>query len=210
MNNCPLCFSEESFAVSSSMSMAYRGCPKCKLIFAETHCLPSKGDEKNRYLSHQNGIQFQGYVNFLNQAIEPALPLLNTKMTGLDFGCGPTPTLSILMEQQGYSCDNYDPFFFPELAKKEYDFIFATECFEHFFFPAQEIKKINHLLKPGGLLIIMTETYKTLESFASWYYIKDPTHVSLFHEETFEYMAVKFEFELLKSDNERVFILKKP
>lgn len=36
-------------------------------------------------------IQYKGYVDFLNQAIEPAYPLLSRHMYGLDYGCGPVP-----------------------------------------------------------------------------------------------------------------------
>ncbi|MFO7656607.1 MAG: class I SAM-dependent methyltransferase [Bacteroidales bacterium] len=167
----------------------------------------SAKSEKKRYLTHNNGIQYKGYVDFLNQAIEPALPLLNKDMQGLDFGCGPTPTLSVILEQQGYKCDNYDPLFFPGLPEKKYDFIFATECFEHFFFPAKEIQLIKNLLKPGGILTIMTETWKSDEAFASWYYAKDSTHVSFFHNHTFGFIAEKFGFEAKECSNERVMIL---
>jgi SAM-dependent methyltransferase len=190
-------------------SRVYRGCQKCRLIFAETRFLPSAESEKKRYLTHNNGIQHQGYVNFLNQAIEPALPLLTKGMHGLDFGCGPTPTLSVILEQQGYPCDNYDPFFFPEIPGKEYGFIFATECFEHFFFPAKEIQCIKNLLKPNGILIIMTETWKSAEDFNNWHYANDSTHVSFYHDHTFDFIGREFGFEKLGTENERVIIFKK-
>lgn len=207
---CPLCFNKEAFTVVDGPdSRAYRGCNKCKLIFTETRFQPSKQSEKKRYLTHKNGIQYKGYVDFLNQAIEPALPLVSQNMQGLDFGCGPTPTLSVILEQKGFSCDDYDPIFFPELPDKEYDFIFATECFEHFFFPAKEIQHIKKLLKPTGVLIIMTEPWKSAEAFNSWYYAKDSTHVSFYHNHTFDFIGEKFGFEKLESENERVILFKK-
>ncbi len=112
MLTCPLCNNKGTFkAVGDPDERAYRECGKCRLIFTETRFLPSKENEKERYLTHNNGIQHEGYVNFLNHAIEPALPLLKKDMHGLDFGCGPAPTLSLLIEQKGFTCDNYDPFF---------------------------------------------------------------------------------------------------
>jgi len=207
---CPLCFNKGSFTVVNGPdSRTYRECNKCRLIFTETRHLPLAKIEKKRYLTHNNGIQYKGYVDFLNQAIEPALPLMHKDMHGLDFGCGPTPTLSVILEQQGYACDNYDPFFFPDLPEKLYDFIFATECFEHFFFPAKEMQGIKRLLKPGGILIVMTETWKSAEAFASWYYAKDSTHVSFFHSHTFGYIAEKYGFEKLESCNDRVMLMQK-
>jgi hypothetical protein len=207
---CPLCFNKESFTVVDGPdSRAYRECRKCRLIFTETRNLPTGKSDKKRYLTHKNGIQYKGYVDFLNQAIEPALPFLNNDMQGLDFGCGPVPTLSEILDQEGFNCDNYDPIFFPEMPKKEYDFIFASECFEHFFFPAKEMQRIKNLLKPGGILIILTETWKSVEDFASWYYARDFTHVSFFHNHTFSYIAEKFGFEPMASFNGRVRLMQK-
>lgn len=207
---CPLCFNKASFTIINGPdSRSYRGCNKCRLIFTETRFLPSAKSEKKRYLTHKNGIQYKGYVDFLNQAIEPALPLLNKAMQGLDFGCGPTPTLSVILEQKGFKCDNYDPLFFPDIPEKEYDFIFATECFEHFFFPAKEMQRIKSLLKPGGILIVMTETWKSTEAFTSWYYAKDSTHVSFFHSQTFGFIAEKFGFDLLECNNDRVMLMQR-
>lgn len=207
---CPLCFNKDFFTVVKGPDLrAYTKCNKCLLIFTEPSYLPSEKSEKERYLTHKNGIQYKGYVDFLNQAIEPALPLLSKAMLGLDFGCGPTPTLSVILEQKGFTCDNYDPLFFPELPEKKYDFIFATECFEHFFFPAKEIQRINKLLKPGGILIVMTEKWKTAEAFSSWYYARDSTHVSFFHNQTFGFISEKFGFETIESNNKRVMLLQK-
>lgn len=162
-----------------------------------------------RYRQHNNGIQYEGYVTFLNKAIHPALKYLKPDMKGLDYGCGPEPTLSLLLKQEGYTCDDYDPFFFPDLDQnKQYDFIFATECFEHFFFPARDLQKINELLKDDGILVIMTELWQDIEKFKTWHYAKDATHVSFYHQRTFHYIAGKYGLTPLVADN-RVIIFQK-
>ena len=210
MNYCPLCSDTKGFTtLKGPDTRVYLACSNCKLIFAEPKFLLSGTDEKARYLTHNNGIQYPGYVTFLNQAIEPTLPYLKQNSNGLDFGCGPTPTISLLLKQQGFNCDDYDPFFFPQLPDKVYDFVFATECFEHFYNPAKEIKTIYNLLKPDGILTIMTETWSTEEAFLTWYYVKDNTHVSFFHIDTFQYIAKTFGFEIIESGNARVIILRK-
>jgi SAM-dependent methyltransferase len=207
---CPLCLNKESFEiVKGPDSRAYRGCNKCKLIFTETRFQPAKKNEKKRYLTHNKGIQYKGYGNFLNQAIEPALPLLTNDMQGLDFGCGPEPTLSAMLREKGISCDDYDPIFFPEMPEKTYDFIFATESFEHFFFPAKEIQCIKNLIKPNGYLIVMTEKWKSIEAFKTWSYAKDATRVSFYHLHTFRFIATKFGFGTIESNNDHVVILQK-
>ncbi len=210
MESCPLCDNRGYLtAVGGPDHRSYRYCDSCKLIFTEPRFLPSREVEKNRYLSHNNGIQYRGYVNFLNRAIEPALPLLDKGMRGLDFGCGPAPTLSVILGQKGFTCDDYDPFFFPGIPAKDYDFIFATECFEHLFRPAVEIGLITDLLIPGGVLIVMTETWESFPAFAGWYYAKDITHVSFFHTGTFDYIAAEYGFDRLENNNDRVMLMRK-
>ncbi|MDF1561291.1 MAG: class I SAM-dependent methyltransferase [Bacteroidales bacterium] len=188
---------------------AYTKCNDCHLIFTGTRFHPSVNEEKTRYSEHKNGTEYPGYVEFLNQAIEPALPHLSGNMKGLDFGCGPTPTLSVLLKRKGYQCDDYDPIFFPEIPEKVYDYIFATECFEHFFFPGKEIQRIYELLSPQGFLIVMTEAWRTEEEFSCWYYARDKTHVSFYHSNTFKFIAGKFGFISHKSNNTRVVVLQK-
>ncbi|HKK61951.1 MAG TPA: class I SAM-dependent methyltransferase [Bacteroidales bacterium] len=209
MHACPLCFKKDSFSlVKGPDSRVYQKCKQCRLISADPASHQSFEREKERYLTHNNGIEEEGYVNFLNQAVEPALPLLQKGTKGLDFGCGPTPTLSLLLEQQGYTCDIYDPIFFPDMPGEAYDFVFATECFEHFFSPDKEIKYIKGLLKPGGLLIIKTEPWKSTEQFLSWYYAKDKTHVCFYHYQTIEFIAFRYKFEMIDSGNDTVFIMR--
>ncbi len=55
----------------------------------------------------------------------------------------------------------------------------------------------------------MTETWKTNEAFTSWYYAKDFTHVSFFHDQTFDFIAENFGFELLGNNDERMMLLKR-
>lgn len=208
MTICPMCLNKSSFSqVSGPDHRIFLSCDKCKLVFTATSFQPKRKEEEKRYKQHKNGIQYPGYVKFLNQAIEPALPFLLKKMKGLDYGCGPTPTLSLLLERQGYTCENYDPIFFPDLPEGPFDFIFATECFEHFFFPAREMQKIKNLLSPEGFLIVMTEKWTKPELFARWYYAKDSTHVSFYHADTFLFIAEKFKFNILESNNPRVVMM---
>jgi hypothetical protein len=208
---CPLCVKPTSFReVQGPDDRSYHLCGSCLLIFTNTKFHPSLAQEEQHYSKHENGIQYKGYVNFLNKAIQPALPLLKPGMKGLDFGCGPVPTLSLLLNAEGYEVDDYDPYFFPEISEgKSYDFIFATECFEHFFFPAKDLQRIKKLLKENGLLVVMTERWKKVEEFKRWYYAKDPTHVSFYHNRTFDKICHKFGFERLYIDDSRLVILQR-
>ena len=179
------------------------------LVFVGSAFHPLSAEAEERYRKHENSKHDDGYVSFLMQAITPALPFLDTQMVGLDYGCGPTPTLSHLMDDRGFNCENYDPIFFPILSDRLYDFIFSTECFEHFISPKSDITKVLSLLKPGGLLVVMTDTWTALEGFNQWYYTRDFTHVSFYHKNTFDYICLTFNLTLLSTMGTRVFVMRK-
>ena len=167
-------------------------------------------EEKKRYSFHQNSIENEGYVQFLNRIIEPAKQYISIGMSGIDYGCGPNPVLSQLVEKNGLKCDYYDPFFFPKIdIGRKYDFVFATECFEHFFSPADELKLICGILNTGGILGIMTEFVTDTTDFCNWYYKNDPTHVCFYSKKSIAYINNAFGFSEIYNDGHRVTILKK-
>lgn len=97
---CPMCLSKGSMLqpVQGPDKREYSLCFSCKLIFTSTRFQLTAVEQKKRYEKHRNGLQNTGYVKFLNRAIEPALSYLHTGMKGLDYGCGPVPTLSRLLD----------------------------------------------------------------------------------------------------------------
>lgn len=208
--HCPLCSSPEGLGpVQGPDARAYFHCLQCWLVFAHPRHYLSLADEAARYRLHRNSIEDANYVAFLRQAIDPLLPYLDASMRGLDFGCGAGPTLSQILTQHGLACDDYDPLFRPIELTAPYDFIFATECFEHFCRPAEELSRLHSLLAPGGYLAVMTERWTDLEKLATWHYMFDPTHVAYFHERTFAYLSRQFGFAQLPCENRRVALLKR-
>lgn len=209
-NTCPLCASTGPYTpLVGPKSRGYLLCQNCQLIFMAREFLPDPATEEARYQAHQNGPQDAGYVRFLNQAIIPALPYLNSNLCGLDFGCGPTPTLSGLLKAHGLLCDNYDPYFFPDLPGNQFDYIFATEVVEHFYNPGRELRQLSALLKQGGILTIMTEAWTSVEGFAEWHYAKDITHVCFYHASTIEYICSHYGYAILNKDTPRVTVFRK-
>ncbi|PKP46530.1 MAG: class I SAM-dependent methyltransferase [Bacteroidetes bacterium HGW-Bacteroidetes-11] len=207
---CPLCHNSKALQILAGPDRrGYHHCVNCSLIFANPeHRFPPE-KEKLRYEQHDNGIHNPGYVDYLNQIIVPALEYINSEMTGLDFGCGPAPTLHLMLDQRSIHCDVYDPYFFPDLQTKTYDFIFATESFEHFNTPANDISRISELLKKDAFLFVMTQKWTTPELFRVWSYARDATHVSFFHDKTFDFISEKYGFELIENAHPRIVILKK-
>ncbi|MDY6800817.1 MAG: hypothetical protein SVU94_06305 [Bacteroidota bacterium] len=104
---CPLCCNNEPFETVNGIDKKdYRYYRVCKLIFSYPKDLPTLEEERNCYLQHRNGIEDKRYVQFLNQAVIPAMDYLQQGMECLDFGCGPVPTLSIMVKRNGLPYDD--------------------------------------------------------------------------------------------------------
>lgn len=184
-------------------------CGNCRTVSVDRRLFPTAGESRRRYEQHNNALDDEQYIAFLNRMAKPMLELIRPGMRGLDYGCGPCPALSELMRRAGAECSDFDPLFFPAPPRPPFDFILSTETFEHFFEPRKEIEKLSAMLPKGGLLGVMTETWDSLERFRKWHYARDFTHVSFYHSRTFQYICGEFGFEKAFDDGKRVFILRK-
>jgi len=211
MLTCPLCSENKKIdQVQDSDRRIFYHCNTCHLIFTDILHHPSFEDEKNRYFKHNNSIDDPRYTAYLRKPINPVLTYLKPGFSGLDYGCGPVPVLSILLQKHKLICDHYDPFFFPGLKKEKlYDFIFVIESAEHFFYPGKEFDQITGLLKPEGILIIMTQLWNEELEFKTWWYARDISHVSFYHKETMDYICRRFNLKMVSCNEPDVFILKK-
>ena len=192
-------------------TVEYYRCNNCSLIFQDPKTYLDNVEEKKRYDTHQNNPDDPGYRKFLSQVTGPVLERISEGDCGLDFGCGPGPTISVMLEEKGYSVQNYDLYYanHPKLLEVEYDFITSTEVFEHLYDPKEVLDKLWKIVKPGGILVVMTVFYPhERDKFKGWWYKNDPTHVCFYNEEVFEYIAKKLgaEIEIM---NRQVVILKK-
>ena len=99
-----------------------------------------------------------------------------------------------MLEERGLSVRDYDPFFRPDRTalERDYDFIGCTEVAEHFHHPAREFALLDRLLRPGGWLALMTGLLAEDEGFASWWYIREISHVAFYRRETMDWIATRF------------------
>ncbi|MDX1346514.1 MAG: class I SAM-dependent methyltransferase, partial [Sedimenticolaceae bacterium] len=130
----------------------YHRCSTCDLVFVPAAFFVSRDDEKSLYDMHENDPQDMAYRDFLSRLFDPMLERLPDRASGLDFGSGPGPTLSLMFEEQGHRVRLYDPFYAPDESalREQYDFITATEVAEHLHRPAFELERLWSLLRPGG------------------------------------------------------------
>lgn len=196
--HCPLCRSSSPESFFEDTNRTYRRCPDCKLVFVPKTYWLSPEAERATYDRHQNDAHDQGYRRFLSRLAMPLLQRLGTHQTGLDFGCGPGPTLSVLLEAHGHRVELYDPFYYnkPAVFSNSYDFICATEVVEHLYDPHKTFSALFRMLKPGGWLGIMTKLVIDARAFKNWHYIRDMTHVGFFSRSTFAFLAQRFNARL--------------
>jgi len=208
---CPLCHALKiNPAYHEDKRRIFYSCETCQLVFVPPEQFLSAEEEKATYDHHQNSPDDQAYRRFLSRLFIPVNQRLAIESHGLDFGSGPGPTLSLMFEEAGHSVAIYDYFYTSDqsVLQQQYDFITASEVVEHLHQPKQELEKLWSILKPGGILGIMTKRVLNREAFAKWHYKNDLTHVCFFSEFTFRWLAEQWQAELFIVGND-VVLLKK-
>lgn len=188
---CPVCLSEAVDHFQTVRGRVYFRCERCRATYLSRAQLPTPEQEKTRYDEHQNDPGDPGYREFLGRLATPLLKRLPPGAQGLDFGCGPGPALAGMVAEAGHDVSVYDPFYAPDqsVLERKYDFITATEVLEHLHRPAETLELLDSLLRPGGLLGVMTEFLTNDRRFAGWYYRQDLTHVVFYAEQTLRMIA---------------------
>lgn len=208
---CPLCGAAGAEPFHRDRRRLYLQCRECAIVFVPEPFYVSPAEEKSHYDQHENSPADVRYRGFLSRLFDPLRERLRPGDCGLDFGCGPGPTLSIMFDEAGFRTEVYDPFYAPDEAvfERGYDFITASEVVEHLHRPGFELDRLWRLLRPGGWLGLMTKRVLSPEAFARWHYITDPTHVAFFSEETFRWLAAKWNADLVIAGPD-VVLLRKP
>ncbi|MBM4152858.1 MAG: class I SAM-dependent methyltransferase [Kiritimatiellaceae bacterium] len=195
---CPLCSNPATEPFFTHRKRDFLFCPVCDFVFVPPAFHESPEQEKLRYTFHQHSLNDPGYRSFLERLFQPLKSRLAPNAHGLDFGCGQFPTLSVLFEEAGLSCDNYDLYFAPNRAvfEKTYDVLTCSETIEHFARPREEFERFLQRVKPGGWIGIMTQLRDEAPSFENWFYKNDVTHVGFFSRATFHYLAQTYGLRL--------------
>lgn len=188
---CPVCAGSEPAPYLSALGRDYWFCAACQACFLEPAQRLARDAERAQYLLHQNDPGDPGYRCFLSRLADPLLARLPAASQGLDYGCGPGPALAHMLREAGHDVALYDPFFQPDTGPLEgtYDFVTCTETAEHFHHPAAEFDRMMALVRPGGLLAVMTGFHPDAARFLNWHYRQDATHVVFYRAETLHHIA---------------------
>jgi hypothetical protein len=194
-NLCPLC-SGTSTVFYKDEHRFYHRCDNCSGIFMDQAWRPDKEAEKSRYEEHKNDVDDKGYQKFVSPITSSIMRDFSATSRGLDFGAGPGPVISKVLEDNGYFIRKYDPYFHdnPELLDEKYDYIACCEVIEHFYDPAEGFRLLRDLLMQNGKLYCMTDIYSESIDFRKWYYKNDQTHVFIYHDKTVQWIRSEYKF----------------
>lgn len=212
MQPCKVCKQPTTAFRHPRFEMLFHACPHCRLITKDEANYISLEEEYQIYEQHNNSPDSAGYLNYLTNFLDAAvLPHVKTGLA-LDFGSGPNPVLSQLLEKQGFEVTLYDYFYAPDTdyLTRTYDLITSTEVVEHIQQPMAAFETLASLLKPGGILSIMTLFHPDdQDDFCDWFYIRDPSHVSFFTPRTMQVMAALTGLVMIDTNHYRYVVMKK-
>eukprot|EP00033_Pygsuia_biforma_P002621 GCRY01002901.1.p1 GENE.GCRY01002901.1~~GCRY01002901.1.p1 ORF type:complete len:224 (+),score=14.40 GCRY01002901.1:134-805(+) len=204
---CPLCLANNTIQFQKCTDQReYFICEVCDLVFLLEEYFVDPLTERQEYDLHENSPDSQGYRQWLSKLVDPLSSFVLQQFSerkdiyGLDYGCGPGPTISVMMNEKGLnSYQNYDVFFFPQkhnFQPSHFDVISCTEVLEHLHSPHEVLSEMDALLKPGGFIGFMTCLRDSSCSFEKWWYRRDCTHVCFFSLKTVEFLSSRFCWEL--------------
>ncbi|AIO18645.1 hypothetical protein KQ51_00765 [Candidatus Izimaplasma bacterium HR1] len=210
---CKICNSPTDELFDKQLKVTYDVCHKCDFISKQESFLLTPDEEQGRYATHKNDDEGNiGYMNMFNNLIDLHVRPLKKVKNILDFGSGPYPMLKKILDRDGYNVAIYDPFFSKDLAYQNnmYDLITTTEAIEHFVNPIKEIEHLLSLLNDQGYLVIMTN-FRTMdvEGFTTWWYRRDPTHISFFNDNTFNYLKGRYNLIEISNNHKNIITLQK-
>ncbi|MGD9494880.1 MAG: class I SAM-dependent methyltransferase [Armatimonadota bacterium] len=186
-------------------------CGHCDCVFVPDEFLLSPEAERERYALHQNDPQDAGYRAFLRNLLDEIVRRVAPGAEGLDYGCGEPPVLMTMLEDAGLRMTGWDLHFRPDdgALARSYHFIVCSETAEHFRQPLAEFLRFDALLRPGGILGVMTRMLEDWGGFADWHYRFDATHICFYCPRTMRWLARRFGWEL-ELPRPNVAIFRKP
>lgn len=139
-------------------------CPNCDVIFGDLRFLNLDQKEIDQdyidlYSYYKEGDTTDYILNSLKECN------LDKNWEGLDFACGGWNRHLKILNDLGYNVSGYDKYIknrdymLDDIKGKIFDYIFSNNYIEHLIHPIQDLEGILSHLKPGGLLILITECF---------------------------------------------------
>jgi hypothetical protein len=207
--NCRLCGSPDCLPVYRDAAREYRHCTVCDLIFVPVSQFVPADEERARYELHDNTGGHAGYRSFLGEVADIIGQVTAQSGRILDFGSGRHAVLTSLLRERGYSCTAYDPLYGIGMDSTEftYDTVVLCEVIEHLRDLKEDLRIITGQVNPSGTLVIRTGIHPRSESFGSWWYKNDRTHINYLGIPTVEWIAKTFGYAVIDSGKHGIMLL---
>ncbi len=213
MLSCPVCGSEGGYFLDyEAKGRRFLLCPVCSLVYQEDSTLPDADSEKKRYEQHRNNPDDAGYVQWLQSFIDKAVMPWYEGGRVLDFGSGPTPVLTHMLERLGMDVTSYDPYFFPLWPDRhDYSLILLCEVLEHIHNPVKAFMDLYELASENGVISVRTQFLPSPEpaAFRNWWYKEDPTHIRFYNTDSLDILAGLSGWTLIGHDSSSLAFFKK-
>ncbi len=204
MELCPVCRSRgQEFFYLKKKNRSFRLCTSCHLVFQTGETLPSSGEEQGRYELHRNDGNDQGYTRWLESFLDRGFYPWYKGGNVLDFGSGPEPVLTDLLNNQGIQTVPYDRYFQPLWPEDQsFSMIILSEVLEHLIDPVREFTKIASLCDRGARLVFQTAFRRNSSPqwFGSWWYKEDITHTRFYNAESLMALGEQSGWSLIYQD----------
>ena len=211
---CKLCGARIEFQFSLPLTAGLRGdyfeCVKCRMLQShhpDTLRVQGLIDLANYSpdADLDTGAAWRQFciANRLRQlAAAGLLPATGPDVKALDFGSGTGFLVSFLAHRFGWSAKGYDPYWAPAYAQPHvykdwdsvarggpYNLIIATEVFEHFTEPREELIRIGEALaRDEAFIYVTTGRYVPGRTTERWEYLAPESghHVTFYARETMQ------------------------
>ena len=226
---CPLCAENDYYIIFNKSGFDHVKCNVCEMVYVN----PILKDEKlhNLYLDEQsynkvltNKLQIELDRKRFNYNLEIAEEYIKKPGELLDIGAGPGVFVEVARERGwnptaiefnsfcvnrikalGIKCIN-QPLEKADLHENSFDCITLWAVLEHIQDPQAMLRKINQLLKPNGILVILVPNMDSLAArimHEKCVTFSGDTHINFFNNETLSRIHEMNGFKVL--DSETVF-----
>jgi SAM-dependent methyltransferase len=223
---CPVCRSAteaagEVLSQFSGQQFQIRQCPTCKFTFVAN---PRQDFDQIYTADYYHGRGADPLVDYYGELQNPktirrhewsgilkwvsSLTPVNNGTCWLDYGSGAGGLVTFLRAHGVPEAIGYEPSPFSDTIEKgldeaefdksqgRFDIVTAIEVIEHVIDPVAELRRIRHVLKPGGMLVLTTGNAAPYRGrITSWRYVSPDIHVSFFEPGTLARALREADFE---------------